>query len=87
MEQNYKLQPENGLTIRHFWGKDINYMALQDLIFILIYIAKNNMEVREGIRSLKEDIISRITSNIFRRVQNQRKIKNSRIFFIKFYIY
>ena len=70
MEQNYKLQPENGITIRPFWGKDINDMALYDLITILIQIAKNNMDVRDGIKLYKEDIISRVTSNIFRRVQN-----------------
>ena len=70
MEQNYKLQPGNGITIRPFWGKDTNDMALYDLISILTKIVKNNMDVRDGIRLLKEDIISRVTSNIFRRVQN-----------------
>ena len=70
MEQNYKLQPENGITIRPFWGKDTNDMALYDLITILTTIVKNNMDVRIGIRNFKEDIISKVTSNIFRRVQN-----------------
>jgi Dullard-like phosphatase family protein len=69
MEQNYKLQPENGITIRPFWGKDANDMALVDLLNVLVEIAKNNMDVRDGIRIFKEDIISRVTSNIFRRVQ------------------
>ena len=69
MEQNYKLQPENGITIRPFWGKDANDMALIDLLRILVEIAKKNMDVREGIAYFKEDIISKITSNIFRRVQ------------------
>ena len=68
MEQNYKLQPENGITIRPFWGKDANDMALIDLLRILVEIAKNNMDVRDGISYFKEDIISKITSNIFRRV-------------------
>ena len=70
MEQNYKLQPENGITIRPFWGKDTNDMALYDLIAILTQIVKKNMDVRDGIRIFKEDIISKVTSNIFRRVQN-----------------
>ena len=70
MEQNYKLQPYNGITIRPFWGKDTNDMALFDLLSILIKIAKMNMDVRDGIRYFKEDIISKVTSNIFRRVQN-----------------
>ena len=69
MEQNYKLQPENGITIRPFWGKDANDMALVDLLGLLIEIAKRNMDVRVGISYFKEDIISRVTSNIFRRVQ------------------
>ena len=70
MEQNYKLQPYNGITIRPFWGKDTNDMALFDLFNILIKIAKMDMDVRDGIRYFKEDIISKVTSNIFRRVQN-----------------
>ena len=70
MEQNYKLQPDNGITIRPFWGKDINDMALFDLISILTQIVKRNLDVREGIKIFKEEIISKVTSNIFRRVQN-----------------
>ncbi len=69
MEQNYKLQPENGITIRPFWGKDTNDMALYDLFHILIKIVKQNMDVRDGIQYFKEDIISKVTSNIYRRVQ------------------
>jgi Dullard-like phosphatase family protein len=69
MEQNYKLQPDNGITIRPFWGKDTNDMALFDLYHILIKIVKQNMDVRKGIKDFKEDIISKVTSNIFRRVQ------------------
>ena len=70
MEQNYKLQPNNGITIRPFWGKDTNDLALFDLLHILRKIAQQNMDVTDGIREFKEDIISRVTSNIFRRVQN-----------------
>ena len=49
--------------------KDTNDMALVDLLGLLIEIAKKNMDVRVGISYFKEDIISRVTSNIFRRVQ------------------
>ena len=70
MEQNYKFQPDNGITIRPFWGKDTNDMALYDLLTILVQISQKNMDVRDGIRLFKEDIISKVTSNIFRRVQN-----------------
>ena len=70
MEQNYKFQPDNGITIRPFWGKDTNDMALYDLLTILVQISQKNLDVRDGIRLFKEDIISKVTSNIFRRVQN-----------------
>ena len=70
MEQNYKLQPSNGITIRPFWGKDTNDMALFDLLTILKKIVKMDMDVRDGIRYFKEEIISKVTSNIFRRAQN-----------------
>ena len=69
MSQNYKLQPNNGISIRPFWGKDTKDMVLIDLLYVLLDIAKNYADVRVGISSHKEDIISKITSNIFRRTQ------------------
>ena len=71
MEQNYKLQKDNGITIRPFWGKDNEDTALNDLLEILIKIAENNIDVRTGLKIFKEDIISKVTSNIFRRSQNK----------------
>ena len=70
MSQNYKLQPNNGICIRPFWGKDTKDMVLADLFNVLLDIAKNYTDVRVGIMSHKEDIISKITSNIFIRTQN-----------------
>ena len=70
MEQNYKLQQNNGITIRPFWGKDNEDSALFDLLDILMKIAERNLDVRIGLKLFKEDIISKVTSNIFRRVQN-----------------
>ena len=58
-------------------------MALVDLLNVLVEIAKNNMDVRDGIRIFKEDIISRVTSNIFRRVQ----IWNFVLFLYNIYIF
>ena len=69
MSQNYKLQPNNGISIRPFWGKDTKDMVLVDLLYVLLDIAKNYLDVRMGINAHKEDIISKITSNIFRRTQ------------------
>ena len=71
MEQNYKLQKNNGITIRPFWGKDNEDSALIDLLDILLKIAEKNLDVRTGLKLFKEDIISKVTSNIFRRSQNR----------------
>ena len=71
MEQNYKLQKNNGITIRPFWGKDNEDTALSDLLEILIKIAERKLDVRMGLKLFKEDIISKVTSNIFRRSQNR----------------
>ena len=71
MEQNYKLQKNNGITIRPFWGKDNEDTALMDLSEILTKIAEKKLDVRIGLKLFKEDIISKVTSNIFRRSQNR----------------
>ena len=71
MKQNYKNQPDNGITIRPFWGKDVEDTALVDLLDILEKIAKNNMNVISGLKYFKEDIISKVSSNILRRAQNK----------------
>ena len=66
MSQNFKLQKDNGITIRSFWGKDVDDLALIDLLPILLNIAKNNLDVRDGISLYKNDILDKVTSNIFR---------------------
>ena len=71
MKQNYKNQPDNGITIRPFWGKDVEDTALVDLLVILKQIAENNMNVISGLKYFKEDIISKVSSNILRRAQNK----------------
>ena len=71
MKQNYKNQPDNGITIRPFWGKDVEDTALVDLLEILKKIAENNMNVIQGLKYFKEDIISKVSSNILRRAQNK----------------
>lgn len=69
MKQNYKLQPNNGITIRPFWGKDNEDTALICLLEILKKIADKKVDVITGLRLFKEDIISKVSSNIFRRSQ------------------
>ena len=69
MKQNYKNQPNNGITIRPFWGKDVEDTALVDLLEILKNIAERKMDVVNGLKQYKEDIISKVSSNILRRSQ------------------
>ena len=69
MKQNYKNQPKNGITIRPFWGKDVEDMALVDLLDILKKIAIEKIDVVNGLEKYKEDIISKVSSNILRRSQ------------------
>ena len=71
MKQNYKNQPNNGITIRPFWGKDVEDTALVDLLDILVKIAEKKMNVITGLKFYKEDIISKVSSNILRRAQNK----------------
>ena len=62
---NYKLQKENGICIKSFWGENNEDAALYHLIKILIDIAKDNNDVRDGISKYKDQIISKVSSNIF----------------------
>ena len=62
---NYKLQKENGINIKSFWGDNNKDTALYDLIHILTNIAKDKKDVRDGILKYKDEIISKISSNIF----------------------
>ena len=63
--QNFKLQKENGINIKSFWAQNPNDRTLYDLIPILINIALDEFDVRDGLEKYKEDIVGRITSNIF----------------------
>ena len=67
MPQCFRLQKENGVFIRPFWGKDNEDYALIDLIPILISIAKEGWDVRKGLMRYKDEIINKVTSNFYRR--------------------
>ena len=62
MPQNFKLQKENGIIIKPFWGEDYYDKALYNLIPILINIAKGGGDVRVGINNYKNEIYKNITS-------------------------
>ena len=63
MPQNFRLQKENGIFIKPFWGDDVFDTALFSLTDILekIYVQFN--DVRKGIFYFKDEIINKITSN------------------------
>ena len=65
--QNYRLQKENGICIQSFWGYDyINDRCLFKLKDILIKIAMEGNDLRYEIKKYHDEIISNISSNIFK---------------------
>ena len=62
--QNYKLQKENGIFIKSFWGDDSEDVALYNLISILINIVKEKIDVRDGLSKYKDEIVSKVSVNI-----------------------
>lgn len=70
MPQNFRLQKENGIFIKNYYGEDSNDTALIDLIPILKQIASNpNNDVRVELRRLKNEIFSMITTNLNEEIQ------------------
>ena len=67
MQQNFKLQKENGILISSFYGEDDNDKVLLQLGRILVSIAidmvetKYNLDVRNEIKKYKEDIIKSVS--------------------------
>ena len=64
LPQNYKLQKKNGINIRSYWEEDYTDGALRELTNILIKIAQNGGDVRDGIQKYRKEIIGKITSRI-----------------------
>ena len=62
--QNYRLQIENGINIKSFYG-EINDKILVELGNILVKIAQMGGDVRNGIKYYKDDIINKVSSNIY----------------------
>ena len=61
MSQKFRLQKENGIIIKAFWGEDNFDTALIELIPILVNIAKDGGDVRKGLIKYKDDIIKKVT--------------------------
>ena len=64
MPQNFRLQKENGINIRAFWGEDKNDTALIELMPILLNIAKEGGDVRKGLAKYKDEIVKKVTMNM-----------------------
>ena len=62
MPQNFKLQKENGIVIKPFYGEDNYDNALYNLIPILKNIANEGGDVRKGLINYKDEIFKNITS-------------------------
>ena len=69
MQQNFKLQKENGILISSFWGEDSNDKSLLQLGRILVTIATemigNNYcyDIRDLISKYKDDILKNVSMN------------------------
>ena len=66
MPQNFRLQKENGINIKPFWGEDIYDAALINLTPILINIAKEGGDIRQGLAKYRDEIVEKVTSNIYK---------------------
>ena len=62
--QNFRFQKENGIFIKAFWGEDKMDNALYYLGDILEKIAKDFEDVRQGLVFYKEEILSKVSSNV-----------------------
>ena len=71
MQQNFKLQKENGILITSFWGEDINDRALLQLGRILATIGREmrdinyKCDIRDMILKYKDDIVKNVSMSQF----------------------
>ena len=63
VSQHFRFQKENGITIKSFWAKDPGDKALYNLIPILINIAEEEIDVRDGIEKYKNEIIMKVSTS------------------------
>ena len=63
MPQNFRLQKENGIFIKPFWGDDDYDTALYSLADILENIHNQFDDIRKGIFFYKDEILNKVTSN------------------------
>ena len=71
MPQNYRLQKENGILIKSFYGEDIYDTALLSLGDILMKIANEFNDVRKGILKYKNEILNKVSTNLSKKDKNE----------------
>ena len=64
LPQNYRLNKKNGINIKSYWEDAPNDVALSELSSILIKIARDGGDVRDGIEKYRDEIIGKVTSKI-----------------------
>ena len=72
MPQNYRLQKENGILIKSFYGEDIYDTALSSLGDILIKIANEFSDVRKGIAKYKNEILNKVSTNLSKKDKSEK---------------
>ena len=60
MSQNFKFQKNNGILIKSFWGDNRNDKILSELAIILIKIAQDGGDIRNGLIKYKNEIVNKI---------------------------
>ena len=66
MPQNFRKHKENAIYIKSFFGEEKDDKALIELIHILVNIAKSGRDVRNELIKYKEEIMNKISSNIYK---------------------
>ena len=69
--QNFRLHKENGIYIKSFYGDNSNDKILFSLNKILINIALNEGDIREGIKKYWNEIINKVSSNVYNNYYNK----------------
>ena len=60
----YKLNKKNGINIKSYWEEDCNDVALEELSKILIKIAQEGGDLRDGIEKYRNEIIGKVSTKI-----------------------
>lgn len=65
MPQNFRLQKDNGIFIRTFYGEDVDDCALLELIPILTDIVESRpKDMRIPLHSYKDEILKKVSSHL-----------------------